>query len=108
MGRAADYEPDFAPEDLETWFSKIDGEGLDECLDVLAKHEDNLVQLVLAPCEGTRCPSAERLLQCLVCLCGDEANAISVIERLDEETRKDYFIDFFYGVGLELGHVLLV
>jgi len=62
LGGAADYGPDFAPEHLETRLPKIDREGLDESLRVLAEHEDDLVQLVLAPCEGARRPSAEGLL----------------------------------------------
>jgi hypothetical protein len=43
LGGAADYESEFASEDLETWFSQVDGERLDECLDVLAEHENDLV-----------------------------------------------------------------
>jgi hypothetical protein len=85
LGGAADDEPNFAPEDFETWFSKIDGEGLDERLDVLAEHENDLAQLVLAPRKGTRCPSAERLLQSIVCLWGDGAVATSA--SLNDEMR---------------------
>jgi hypothetical protein len=59
---------------------------LDESLDVLAEHEDDLAQLVLAPRKGTRRPSAERLLQNLVCLCGDGAGIASA--SLNDEMRR--------------------
>ncbi len=49
LSGAADDGPDFAPENLEAWLSKIDGEGLDDGLGVLAEHENDLVQLLFAP-----------------------------------------------------------
>jgi len=56
---ASDHGPDLAGDDFETGLSEVGREGLDDGVDVLAEHEDELVQLDLAPGDGTRGPSAE-------------------------------------------------
>jgi hypothetical protein len=56
---APDDGGDFSRDDFEAWLSEVDGEGLEKGLQILAEQENGLVQLVLAPREGARGPSAE-------------------------------------------------
>jgi hypothetical protein len=46
---SSDDDPDFSYDDFLAWLSKIVRGGLGDGLDVLTEHEDDLVQLVLAP-----------------------------------------------------------
>jgi hypothetical protein len=49
LGGPSDDEPDFSYDDFLARLSKIGSGGLGDGLDVLTEHENELVQLVLAP-----------------------------------------------------------
>ena len=71
------------------WLSQICRQGLDNDIDVLAEHENELVQLALAPCERTCDPSAEGCMQGLVCLCDDKGEHISIVNNGYNKERRE-------------------